>query len=688
MTPEEEIRQLKQEIILLQSKVTHRPVVPFMENLLKEDHFFKCLNHGHVRLIDYMGDQSAIIQAARVSYGKGTQTLRKDRGLLRYLMRHRHSTPSEMATLKVHMKMPIFVARQIVRHRTACLTGDMNISFDLPGGKTGTGAPRHYPLTIKDIYNRWHGESATKSTYKHKPTNIDKVDLNAKYLVSDLSKLVDRSDIILRKLIRDGDLKTTQNRPYKVLGSAWKDYCQTPKTRPVPNKKERIKSMQTRSLNEKTGEIYYTKIKDIWSNGIKDIIRVEFSNGTFVRATKDHLFFTSEGWMKLEDALLKNVKFFSSGKKQALKTKKNPFSAEELKKEIWTPILMSNNTVFTKYEVSSLGRIRNLQNTRGNLLENPKIKTPTITPSGYEIVSLSENSTSRAYLVHHLVLNAFVGLRENNQETRHLNRCPTDNRLSNLKWGSSKENAKDRLNHKVGDQTLSSVEVAVVSWKHDGREEVFDIEVEGPYHNFYANGIVVHNSLNEISGRYSILPEEFYFPDADHVAVQSKNNKQGRGKKISQKQALEVIEILKADAADCYQTYEMLADEDGEYRIARELARINLTLNCYTEWYWKMDLHNLMHFLSLRLHPHAQLEARVYAEAVAEIVQGWVPFVWEAFEDYRLNASFLSGPETELIKLALQGEPLFNPGNKMSGRERKAFYETWGIRVPKGQPND
>jgi thymidylate synthase (FAD) len=171
-------------------------------------------------------------------------------------------------------------------------------------------------------------------------------------------------------------------------------------------------------------------------------------------------------------------------------------------------------------------------------------------------------------------------------------------------------------------------------------------------------------NVNEYSGRYSILDREFYLPPADALCVQSTGNRQGRGASLEAERAAAVLQLLKDDATRCYDHYQELLNEDeagrtlrpGEPSLARELARINLTLGFYTQWYWKIDLHNLLHFLLLRGDPHAQEEIRVYAQAIGDVAQRWVPLAWEAFVDYRLEAMTLSRAEGEAVRAMLAGE--------------------------------
>jgi len=173
-------------------------------------------------------------------------------------------------------------------------------------------------------------------------------------------------------------------------------------------------------------------------------------------------------------------------------------------------------------------------------------------------------------------------------------------------------------------------------------------------------------SVNENSGRYSILDKEFYLPRPEDLAVQSTNNKQGRGEVLDADAAAEVLRLLRRDAEQSYDTYEELLDT---HHLARELARMNLGVNYYTQWYWKIDLHNLLHFLSLRIDPHAQYEIRVYGEAIAALTAAWVPLVWEAFQDYRVGAVTLSRQMLDVVRRRLAGEVVTFEQSGLSKRE-------------------
>jgi thymidylate synthase (FAD) len=184
-------------------------------------------------------------------------------------------------------------------------------------------------------------------------------------------------------------------------------------------------------------------------------------------------------------------------------------------------------------------------------------------------------------------------------------------------------------------------------------------------------------NVNEYSARYSVLDKEFYIPAPEQLAAQSSSNRQGRGDVLEGDEAAQVLALLTEDAERTYRDYAWMLNEgeDGEPAdpdrsgLARELARINLTLNTYTQWYWKTDLHNLMNFLRLRADPHAQYEIRVYADAMIESLDAWVPLAAEAFREYRLGAAQLSATGLAVVKRMLAGEPVDAGSSGLSKRE-------------------
>ena len=184
-------------------------------------------------------------------------------------------------------------------------------------------------------------------------------------------------------------------------------------------------------------------------------------------------------------------------------------------------------------------------------------------------------------------------------------------------------------------------------------------------------------SINEVSARYSILDREFYLPDAPQLKAQSAVNRQGRGDALGPNEAAEVLALLRADGERSHAHYALMLNEDEDGQpldpsrdgLARELARINLTLSTYTQWYWKTNLHNLMGFLRLRADGHAQYEIRVYAEAMMDVLARWVPVTHEAFLEHRLGAVTLSKTALAAVRRMVRGEQVDAATSGLSARE-------------------
>jgi len=183
---------------------------------------------------------------------------------------------------------------------------------------------------------------------------------------------------------------------------------------------------------------------------------------------------------------------------------------------------------------------------------------------------------------------------------------------------------------------------------------IFELHCKMPI--FVARQWIRHRTarLNEISGRYSVMKDEFYLPPRSQISLQSTDNKQGRNPEAVPSELQDkVLELLKKDQSASYANYTDILN-DG---IARELARINLPLSMYTEWYWQMDLKNMLHFLKLRMDSHAQWEIQEYARAVSKIVKAVCPLAYESFERHILRGAKFSSDEIAAINALIAGKP-------------------------------
>ncbi len=458
----------------------NRPGVPALDDILGVP--FKVLDDGLIRVIDYMGDDQAIVQAARVSYGDGTKKTSDDRGLIRYLLRHRHTTPFEMCSLKLHIRVPMDAWRQWIRHRTACLAEGTELYFDASHTKDYSNTQLN-KLKIEDIWQVFH--------------SLDKRAVSNQQVTPDFNK---------------NDLK----------------------------------NLMLRQLDEETNTISNTKIVDVFKNGKKKVFRFTLADGKHIEATSDHKFFFEDGW-----GTFKN----------------------------------------------KIGLTRT--NGQAALAANP--------------VFLHVNGTQ----------------------------CLVPAQEQNGQW-TKEQNI-----------TIAHL-VEVTSIEYLGLIETYDVEVEGPHHNFIANGIVTHNSVNETSTRYSIAIDSSQTTNADQWRIQATDNKQGSDGFLD---SIGGAELTQAES-DFKNNARQVYNQRLEKGVAREQARKDLPLCTYTEAYWKMDLHNLLHFLALRMDPHAQKEIRDYATVIGEeIVSRWVPLAWEAFQDYRMGSVSYSRIEHQIMAAVGAGNP-------------------------------
>ncbi|HEV2302598.1 MAG TPA: FAD-dependent thymidylate synthase [Stellaceae bacterium] len=224
--------------------------------------------------------------------------------------------------------------------------------------------------------------------------------------------------------------------------------------------------------------------------------------------------------------------------------------------------------------------------------------------------------------------------------------------------------------------------------RHTTPFEMCEIKYHVKLPIFVARQWIRHRTanVNEYSARYSILDNEFYVPAPEHLAAQAATNRQGRGEVLGAAAAAHVLDLLRGEAGRAYRGYADLLNEDEKGApldparpgLARELARINLSLNFYTQWYWKIDLYNLMHFLSLRADAHAQYEIRAYAEAMLGTLERWVPLTFAAFLEYRMNAALVSATGLDVIRRLLKGETVEQAASGLSQREWRELMAVLG----------
>lgn len=227
-----------------------------------------------------------------------------------------------------------------------------------------------------------------------------------------------------------------------------------------------------------------------------------------------------------------------------------------------------------------------------------------------------------------------------------------------------------RVSYGKGTKKISQDEALIkylMRHHHTTPFEMCEIKFHVKLPIFVARQWIRHRTanVNEYSARYSILDNEFYIPKPEQVAKQSDNNKQGSGEAFDPDTSKEIIDSLTNDSNLVYSHYEKFIEQG----LAREIARTNLTLNYYTQFYWKIDLHNLLHFLKLRADKHAQYEIRVYAEVMLDIIKKWVPLAYNAFVEYCLESACISKTGLEIIRKLIKGENVTREESNIGKRE-------------------
>jgi thymidylate synthase (FAD) len=226
--------------------------------------------------------------------------------------------------------------------------------------------------------------------------------------------------------------------------------------------------------------------------------------------------------------------------------------------------------------------------------------------------------------------------------------------------------------------------------RHTTPFEMCEIKYHVKLPIFVARQWIRHRTanVNEYSARYSILDREFYLPAPEHLAAQSSANRQGRDAVLQGEEASQVLDLLREDAERCWRDYAWMLNEEidgaepvdpNRQGLARELARMNLTLNTYTQWYWKTDLHNLLHFLSLRADAHAQYEIRVYADAMIDTLKRWCPICHDAFMEYRMGGAHLSKTGLAAVKRMIAGEKVDQKSSGLNPREWRELMAALGL---------
>ncbi|MCW1967183.1 MAG: FAD-dependent thymidylate synthase [Anaerolineae bacterium] len=676
------------------------------------------LDKGWIELLDLMphpdtgisGDL-AIVNAARVSFMGESKGAEKDKKLLFYLVKHRHTSPFEQVQFKFRMHAPVVTFWQWVRHRTWCLSGDAEIYFDLPNGVKKNRRTCH-KVKLKKLYDWW--QSGTQSVFKsnRKPLFTENIEVDREYTIPELAQIVSRREETLRTLVTSGRLSgEKRNGRIYVKGQHWLEYANSAIRTLINPMRDRVSKMYLRMCDESTGEIVHTHISDVLSSGVRPVFEVTLDNGNALKMSKDHRILTESGWMTLEQAtglnLTRNgsVNWRSDAPRFAvngvpvykdlawMKSKRlEGLDVSQIASEAGVSYhtirkyLSVHGLQFTKQEcavlsgkaqrgqkrlVKPLGKMSESRYERYLLRmsgKNSHFWKGGITPERALIGEWTRKVAPRIHArfefkcvvcgmagqklhAHHIdpvwhnpSLAKDEGnlvsmcdkchrqLHSRNLEIQFLEAWPDKGKINDfaqLLLASEQSIPSLEGKRKPGGVRLVRTYAKVKSIRYCGEEETYDLTVAGPYHNFVANGFIVHNSFNFSSGRYVEFNEnDFYVPDV--WRKQSPSNKQASLGQVENDENQQLTQELIEHYDKSYQLYEKAL----HMGVAREQARLFLPgWSSYYTCIGSIDAHNLMHFLSLRLPQEAQYEIRVYAEAIYEhFFKPALPWTAEAFE--------------------------------------------------------
>jgi thymidylate synthase (FAD) len=573
------------------------------------------LDKGWIELQDVMGDDNAIVAAARTSFLGESKGPDKDKKLLFYLLRHRHTTPFEMVEFKFRVRAPVVTWWQWVRHRTFCLVGDTEVTFNRPdhwrrGIHTPQTGNRGARFTLERLYRLWH----------------------------------------------------------------------------EPHYRSRLEKMLIRVYDEENKTFTVSHMTDVVYSGRKEVFEIDLEDRKQLRCSKDHLLLTTDGWQRLEDAVGLSV----SGSGTATMSKPchviTNGSDDPWRSYDWMAAQRAAGSSVQEiadaagcsyHNIRKWLRIHGLQFDQRDYLFGGEgfepwnkgkrgYSQPPRTEAHLEKLRAKQRrgpasnfwrggvSSDRALIAVWTTQQAprvhakfdyvcqVCGVRGGKLHVHHVASVVEhpelaydfDNLITvcqdchaNLHRGREmSRNRKGRL--------LVGVPQKIVGIRCVGVMDTYDISVEGPHHNFVANGMVVHNSFNAQSGRYTPFEEDdFYVVEPDAWRLQSADNKQASEGLLADGQWLTDALIKHYDEG--FRLYQ----EALAAGVAREQARLFLAgFGVYYTWVAKTDAHNLMHFLNLRMAPDAQYEVRVYAQAIYEhFFKPALPWTAEAFEKFLLN---------------------------------------------------
>jgi thymidylate synthase (FAD) len=624
------------------------------------DDTIQLLDHGFVRLDGAMADDLSVVNGARVSFARRKTVMEEsDEGLIRFLMRDRHGSPFEHNAFRFHIRCPIFVAREWFRHRIGCLTGDTEVTF------VNVNDDAHVRKTIDEIVRIWeHGEQdghALGETTRDRIAELASAGKSQRAIARELS--------VGRRAVRSVLAGSTGFRDGR-----W-----------------RLRRMRVRVLDETTGEFTHGHICDVIDKGAQPVYRLTLEDGKQLTVTENHRLLTADGWRRMGEAvgLVETVGVVQMTRECHLLVNGIPayqdpswlearkaegLSVQQMADEAGCSYhtirkwLKRHNLVFSPSErthsawnAGKSGYRIDLRHTPEHLdairraragsasnfwrggVSSDRATTAAWTTSQAPKVHAHYDYTCQACEVrggrlhaHHVApvwleparardLGNLISVCEECHRSIHRTR---DSELAFMRRFADRVAVPEdvQVPSRRGFK-LTAHPVRVVAIQYVGVRQTYDLSIEGPWHNFVANGIVVHNSFNEFSMRYAKATDDFYVPEPEDVRTQVGKPGAYTFETVDPELAEETRQELDALYKEAYATYARLVEKG----VARELARAVMPVGAYTQFYWTVNARALMNFVSLRNAEFAQLEIRRYAEAVEVFFAQKMPVTHAAF---------------------------------------------------------
>jgi thymidylate synthase (FAD) len=624
------------------------------------DQSIQVLDHGFVRLDDAMADDLSVVNGARVSFAKRKEEMNDaDAGLIRFLMRDRHGSPFEHNAFRFHIRCPIFVAREWFRHRIGCLTGDTQVTFvDINGHA-------HMRKTIDELAHLW---------------NVGERDGHA------LSEEQRRKT---RAMAAGGRSQRSIARELQV-GRRSVRTCLAGADG-MRSARARVRRMRVRVLNEETREFTAGHISDVIDKGVQPVYRLTLEDGKQITLTENHRVLTHGGWatmgaaVGLTDAgeaarMTRECRLMVNGQpvhrdpgwlrqrrgqglsvqeiaddagcsyhtiRKWLKVHDLSYAPHERSRGAWNKGKTGYTTALrhTPEHLEAIRRARTGPASnfwRGGVSSDRASVAAWTTAHAakvhrqYDYTCQSCSARGGSLHAHHIAP-VWLEPARSRDIGNLITLCGQCHRAVHRTRHAELEFMR-RYADRIG--TIEDIDVPsrkgfkvaahpvrVVALQYVGLRQTYDLSIEGPWHNFVANGLVVHNSFNEFSMRYAKATDDFYVPEADDVRSQVGKPGAYSFEQVSPELAEETRQELEGLYKEAYATYARLVEKG----VARELARAVMPVGAYTQFYWTVNARALMNFVSLRNAEFAQLEIRRYAEAVEAFFADKMPITHAAF---------------------------------------------------------